>query len=177
MPRSFYQGLLLRIFTQVFLSRTFDTVVLFGVVVVLVKSTGCKNFKTELPGSLPIAALTPQAGHSSKGWAGRPLNNSLAMSQKQWSSRHSWLALQCLYSLFRRNSDLTNFFSTLNYIHPCTSYHQIYQRSLLHSQQHPRRHPKTTTASPATFSASLHTAEVLMIYTVQSKFMSTTNLL
>ena len=48
-----------------------------------------QKLQTELPGSLPISALTPQAGHSSKGWAGEPLNNSSAMSQKQWSSSHS----------------------------------------------------------------------------------------
>ena len=52
------------------------------------------KFSTSIQ-TFPIAhALTPQAGHSSKGWAGEPSNNSSALSQKQWSSSHSmsWLS-------------------------------------------------------------------------------------
>ena len=89
-----------KLFTQVLLSPTFDTVVLSGVVLDLQTSTSCKSSKIVLLESSQIAALIPQADHSLQSWAGRTLKNSLAVSLKRWSSRRSmiWLHNICVTS-------------------------------------------------------------------------------
>ena len=71
------------LFIQVFLSPTFDTVVLSGVVLNLQKSKTCKSSEIiVLLASLQVAAWIPQVDHLLQSWAG-------------WSSNHSmiWLPL------------------------------------------------------------------------------------
>ena len=87
------------------LSRTFDTVVLFGVVVVLVKSTSYKSFKTELQGLLPVAALTPPSRPLIERLGWKTIEQLISYQSKTMVFKSlNELAPQYLSSLFKRNS-------------------------------------------------------------------------